>query len=117
MKMMTWTAALVAGLAVTASAAEKTPLTGVQLLVKNCQACHAKDGTGNPKMLKTLKADAAALNLVDDPSKKKTDAELTAAVTDGVPKTKMASFKKKFSAEQIAGLVAYIRTLQSTPAK
>lgn len=117
MNMMTWTAALVAGLAVTASAAEKAAVTPAQLWVKNCQACHAKDGTGNPKMLKTLKVDAAALNLVDDPSKKKTDAELTTIITDGIPKTKMMSFKKKLSPEQIASLVAHLRTLQSPPAK
>ena len=96
-------------LAAGARAADK-PATPDQVYAKQCVGCHAKDGSGNPKMVKTLKVELAELNLVDEPSQKKADAELVKTVTDGLNK-KMPSFAKKLTASQIQEIVAFVRSL------
>ena len=96
-------------LAAGAMAADK-PATADKVYAKQCAGCHAKDGTGNPKMVKTLKVELADLNLVDEPTQKKADAELIKTVTDGLNK-KMPSFAKKLTADQIKEIVAFVRSL------
>jgi|ERR1700722_235223 cytochrome c6 len=71
----------------------------------NCVLCHAADGSGSSPSGKALKAEDLRLALVQ----KKSDAELTSAITNG--KGKMPAFEKKLKPDQIAQLVAYIRAL------
>jgi cytochrome c6 len=71
----------------------------------NCVLCHAADGSGNSPSGKALKAE----DLRSDVVQKKSDAELTAAITHG--QGKMPAFGKKLKPDQIAQLVAYIRAL------
>jgi mono/diheme cytochrome c family protein len=71
----------------------------------NCVVCHAPDGSGSSPSGKALKAE----DLRSDVVQKKSDAELTAAITNG--KGKMPAFGKKLKPDQIAQLVAYIRAL------
>jgi mono/diheme cytochrome c family protein len=71
----------------------------------NCVLCHAPDGSGSTPTGKALKAD----DLRSDVVQKKTDAELTAAITNG--KGKMPAFGKKLKPDDIAQLVAFIRAL------
>lgn len=71
----------------------------------NCVLCHAPDGSGSSPSGKALKAQ----DLRSDAVQKKTDAELTASITQG--KGKMPAFGKKLKAGDIVQLVAYIRTL------
>jgi cytochrome c6 len=71
----------------------------------HCALCHAPDGSGSSPSGKALKAE----DLRSDVVQKKSDAELTAAVTNG--KGKMPAFGKKLKPDQIAQLVAYIRAL------
>jgi mono/diheme cytochrome c family protein len=71
----------------------------------NCVLCHAPDGSGSSPSGKALKAE----DLRSDVVQKKSDAELTAAITNG--KGKMPVFGKKLKPDQIAQLVAYIRAL------
>lgn len=71
----------------------------------NCALCHAPDGSGSSPSGKALKAQ----DLRSDAVQKKSDAELTASITQG--KGKMPAFAKKLKADDIAQLVAYIRTL------
>jgi mono/diheme cytochrome c family protein len=70
-----------------------------------CVLCHAPDGSGNSPSGKALKAE----DLRSDVVQKKSDTELTAAITSG--KGKMPAFAKKLKPDQIAQLVAYIRLL------
>ncbi len=98
-----------------AGAAEKPAAAG-QTYAKQCAGCHAKDGTGVPKMAKTLKEELAELNLVDEPTQKKADADLIRTITEGQNK-KMPAFAKKLTAAQIQDLVAYLRDLAKAKPK
>jgi mono/diheme cytochrome c family protein len=71
----------------------------------NCVLCHAPDGSGSSPSGKALKAQ----DLRSDAVQKKSDAELTASITQG--KGKMPAFAKKLKPDDIAQLVAYIRAL------
>jgi cytochrome c6 len=71
----------------------------------NCVLCHAADGSGSSPSGKALKAQ----DLRSDAVQKKSDAELTASITNG--KGKMPTFGKKLKPDDIAQLVAYIRAL------
>lgn len=71
-----------------------------------CAVCHAADGTGNCVMGKKL----GAKDLHSEEVQKKSDAELTGAIANGMGKT-MPAYKGKLTDDQIKGLVAYIRDL------
>lgn len=71
-----------------------------------CAVCHAADGSGNTVMGKKL----GAKNLRSEEVQKKSDAELNSSITNGVGKT-MPAYKDKLSADDIKGLVSYIRDL------
>jgi len=113
------TTAVVAGLMVICAAAgamaAEAPVSIDKVYAKNCLNCHAKDGTGNPKMVKAMKVELAALDLVDADTLKETDDALAQAIADGLNK-KMPAYGKKLTAVQIKDLVAYIRGL-AKPAK
>jgi cytochrome c6 len=76
-----------------------------KLYKTHCVLCHAPDGSGSSPSGKALKAQDLRSELIQ----KKTDAELTASITNG--KGKMPAFGKKLKPDQIAQLVAYIRAL------
>jgi len=70
-----------------------------------CAMCHAADGSGSvPMGQKTGAHDFRSPEI-----QKMTDAELTEITTKG--KNKMPGYDKKLTAEEIKGLVAYIREL------
>jgi mono/diheme cytochrome c family protein len=71
-----------------------------------CAVCHAPDGSGESVMGKKL----GAKDLRSDEVQKKSDAELNDLITNGMGKT-MPAYKDKLTADQIKGLVAYIRDL------
>ena len=76
-----------------------------KVYAKNCVLCHAADGSGNSSSGKAL----GAKDLASSEVQKKSDEELAEVVTKG--KGKMPAFGKKISADEIKGLVAYIRAL------
>ena len=71
----------------------------------HCVLCHAPDGSGSTPTGKALKAQ----DLRSDVVQKKSDTELTAAITNG--KGKMSAFGKKLKPDDIAKLVVFIRAL------
>ena len=75
------------------------------LFKSKCAACHGADGTGSA-MGKKL----GVLDLHGAEVQKMSDAELTNVVTNG--RDKMPAFGKSLKADDIQGLVAYIRTLK-----
>jgi cytochrome c553 len=77
-----------------------------------CASCHAKDGTGNPKIISLLKVDISKLNLTNEEVAKKSDAQLAKTIREGIDKSKMKGYKDQFSEQEIAGLVKYIRSLK-----
>ena len=77
-----------------------------------CASCHGTDGKGKQKIADLFKIDVAKLNLVDEETGKKSDAQLAKTTRDGVDKSKMKGYKDQFSDEEIAELVKYIRFLK-----
>lgn len=71
-----------------------------------CSPCHGVDGSGNTPAGKAVKAQDLRVPEIQS----KADAELAKGIADG--KGKMPPFKSSLSADQIKGLVAYIRTLK-----
>jgi mono/diheme cytochrome c family protein len=75
------------------------------LYKSKCAACHGADGTGTPMGKKIGVRDLTSADV-----QKMSDAELTDIITNG--KGKMPAFGKSLKAEDIQGLVAYIRALK-----
>jgi cytochrome c6 len=71
----------------------------------NCVLCHAPDGSGSSPSGKALKAQDLRSEVVQ----KKSDDELTEAITKG--RGKMPAFGKKLKPDDIKQLVAFIRAL------
>ena len=67
-----------------------------------CAMCHGADGSGN-KAMGTMPLGGADVQ-------KMSDADLTAAITNG--KGKMPAYKGKLTDAQIGDLVSYIRSLK-----
>lgn len=76
------------------------------LFKTKCAICHAPDGSGNCPMGTKL----GAKDLRSDEVQKKSDAELTGFITDGLGKT-MPAYKGKLADDQIKGLVGFIRSI------
>ena len=70
-----------------------------------CAACHGADGTGSATGKKMGAHDFTTADVQG-----MSDAELSTIITNG--KNKMPAYGKSLKAEDIKGLVAYIRTLK-----
>lgn len=70
----------------------------------NCSVCHDEDGSGDTPIGMSLEIP----DLRSDEVQKLSDEELIAIVTNG--KDPMPSFKGKLTADEIKGVVAYVRT-------
>jgi mono/diheme cytochrome c family protein len=78
-----------------------------KIFAKSCAPCHGKEGTPNALFLKQ-----GVRNFTDAAWQKvATDSEIEKTIREGKKGTMMASFEKQFSAEEIKGLVAYVRKL------
>lgn len=75
------------------------------LFKAKCAICHGADGSGNSPMGKMMKVP----DLASAEVQKRSDAELTEAITTG--KNKMPPFKGKLTDEQIHSMVSYVRQL------
>ena len=69
-----------------------------------CAMCHGPDGKGSPMGVKMGARDFTSADV-----QKETDAQLTEIIDKG--KGKMPAYDGKLKAEDIKGLVAYIRSL------
>jgi cytochrome c551 len=76
-----------------------------QLYKTKCAGCHGPDGKGETTMGKTLKL----RDLGSADVQKQSDADLTTLISAG--KNKMPALGKSLSADQIKGLVGYVRSL------
>jgi len=76
-----------------------------KLFKTKCAACHGADGKGETPMGKTNKL----RDLGSADVQKESDADLTAMISTG--KNKMPPYGKSLTADQIKGLVGYIRSL------
>jgi cytochrome c6 len=71
---------------------------------KKCVACHAADGTGSTPAGQKL----GAHDLASADVQKESEADMAEIIAKG--KNKMPAYAKSLSADDIKGLVAYIRT-------
>lgn len=103
-------------LAAAAAAPEKEGdvALGKAIFAAKCVTCHARDAKGNPALAKMYKLDPDKLNLLSAKARKMTAADQAKIIADG--KGKMKSYKEKLAAAEIAGVVAYIRSLGAEPA-
>ena len=73
---------------------------------KRCVFCHGADGQSHTKKGRQYKAPNFTKARWQ---KHTTDDEIVSAITDGVPKSKMPSFKEKLTAEEIKSMVPFLR--------
>ncbi len=98
--------AVVLGRTVTTSvAAAAADDAGKTTFEDNCSVCHGEDGHGDTPIGMSLMIP----DLTSQDVQKHTDPELIAIVTNGMDP--MPSFKDKLSADEIKGVVAYVRVL------
>lgn len=76
-----------------------------KLYKSKCAMCHSADGSGSSPAGKAMKVP----DLRSEDVQKLTDAELTDVIANG--KKQMPAYKGKVSADEIKGLVAYMRVL------
>jgi len=99
---MTLAAGLLAGASLLSSSAKADVAAAEATYKAKCAMCHGPDGKGKEAM-KTK-------DLASPDVQKKTDAELTGVITNGMP-PKMPPFKT-MTPDQVKDLVAYIRSLK-----
>jgi mono/diheme cytochrome c family protein len=98
------TASLVALAAVAVPARAADPVT---VFAKSCSPCHGKEGEPSAVFAKQ-----GVRNFKDAAwQKSRTDAQIEQSIREGKKGTMMAAFEKQLSAEEIKGLVGYIRRL------
>jgi mono/diheme cytochrome c family protein len=78
---------------------------GTDVYKAKCMTCHAKDGSGNTPVGKSLQSS----DLRSPEVQKKPDAELTESISEG--KGNMPAFKTLLSADEIHSVLGYVRTL------
>ncbi len=78
-----------------------------KIFARSCAPCHGKEGEPNAVFAKQ------GVRSFKDAAWQKTatEAQIEKSIREGKKGTMMASFEKQFSAEEIKGLAAYIRTL------
>jgi mono/diheme cytochrome c family protein len=86
---------------------------GSDLFRAKCQSCHGPAGRGNPALKKVY---GPNLDITGDSVQLRDDAELIKIVQNGAVRGKMPRFKGRLSEDQIAAVVAHLRTLKvATP--
>ena len=108
--------ALLACSVVTSVAVAGDPAAGAAIAQKKCAECHGQTGAGDGATLQSLNASVTPLNWNDKAAMSKlTDAQLNQIVSEGgksVHKSPlMPAFKNKLSKDQIADVVAYVKSL------
>ena len=92
--------------AATPSPAPVTQQTPQEIWDKRCVFCHGADGQGHTKKGRQYKVP----NFTKPRwQKHTTDDEIVEAITDGVKKSKMPSFKDKLTPEEVKSMVPYLR--------
>jgi mono/diheme cytochrome c family protein len=96
------TAVALTAVAVPARAADPATIFG-----RSCSPCHGKEGEPSPVFAKQ------GVRNFKDPAwqKSTTDAQIEQVIREGKKGTMMASFEKQLSAEEVKGLVVFIRKL------
>lgn len=92
-------------LVITRGSAVAEEAAGADVYKAKCMTCHAKDGSGNTPVGKSLQS----ADLRSPEVQKKPDAELTESISEG--KGNMPAFKTLLGADEIHSVLGYVRTL------
>jgi mono/diheme cytochrome c family protein len=92
-------------LAVALGSAAADDSAGANVYKAKCLTCHAKDGSGNTPVGKSLQS----ADLRSPEVQKKADAELTESISEG--KGNMPAFKTLLSEDEVRSVLGYVRTL------
>lgn len=105
-------ALVVLGVAATTMAAPSkgNPEAGKKIYLESCQSCHGPTGKGDSDMAAYLTPKPA--NLAAKATQAKTDAQLRKIILEGRPGTAMSSYEGAFEEDQLADVIAYIRSLK-----
>ena len=95
--------ALLLGLGPVFAAADDS--AGANVYKAKCLTCHAKDGSGNTPVGKSLQS----ADLRSPEVQKKSDTELTESISEG--KGNMPAFKTLLSEDEIHSVLGYVRSL------
>ncbi len=99
--------------AATAKGAAPDPtLAGAKVFQTNCVTCHAASATGNPAMASAFGVDVALMNLTSSRVRQLTDTQVTDIIRNGKA-GKMPAWKGQLNDDQIADVVAYLRSLEA----
>ncbi|WP_447860506.1 c-type cytochrome [Nitrospira calida] len=86
------------------------PEAGKQIYMESCQHCHGPTGKADTELAASLTPRPADLTAKTTQSKK--DGQLRKAIVEGVPGTAMSAFGEAFDDQQMADVIAYIRSLK-----
>lgn len=104
---------LAGALGMLAPALQSAPVDAAPVYAAKCALCHGKDGVPSPVM-----ASQKVPNMADPAwQAARTDADLKKSIEGGKPGTLMRGFKSELSAEQLAALVAQVRSFKAAPKK
>jgi cytochrome c6 len=78
---------------------------GADVYKAKCVTCHAKDGSGDTPVGKSLQS----ADLRSPEVQKKSDAELTTSISEG--KGNMPAFKTLISEDEVRSVLSYVRSL------
>ena len=92
-------------LVITRGSAVAEEAAGADVYKAKCMTCHAKDGSGNTPVGKSLQS----ADLRSPEVQKKPDTELTESISEG--KGNMPAFKTLLGADEIHSVLGYVRTL------
>jgi len=92
-------------LAVVSCSAAAEESAGANVYKAKCLTCHAKDGSGNTPVGKSLQS----ADLRSPEVQKKSDAELTESISEG--KGNMPAFKTLITEDEIHSVLSYVRNL------
>jgi cytochrome c6 len=100
---------LLAGVLVLVSPATGSVVDVETVYGANCASCHGADGKGRTPAGKKLRVKDLAASTLPDAEMEK---QITAGTQDAKGNQRMPAFKDKLSAEEIAALVAFVKTLR-----
>lgn len=93
-----------------AASSKGNPDAGKKIYLESCQSCHGPTGKGDSDMAVYLTSPPADLTSKKTQSKK--DGQLRKIIVEGIDGTAMSAFGEAFDDQQVADLIAYIRSIE-----
>ncbi|AKU90117.1 c-type cytochrome [Vulgatibacter incomptus] len=84
----------------------------VKLWEQSCASCHGSEGDGDTRLGRAYGVGSFRDEEWQD---RHDDAEIRRAIEEGKPTTRMRAFGDQLTADQVDGLVAFIRTFDPSP--